>query len=114
MEKVIVIGISYWKFPDGQTGEIKEGATVHYISDYAFTETDKKGMFPIKVSTTPEIYKELTVGVNGGENHSYPAWVEMSHINVPDGKGKATPRLVGVKYLGAIDLRKVVSNPLTK
>lgn len=103
METVIVLGASYYKFKDEGTGEIKEGGNIHYVSDYAFTEADKKGMFPIKVAATAEIVKEVLKN-----ELQYPAWCELSHVNVPNGKGVAQPKLVKVKYLKAIkfDLNK--------
>jgi hypothetical protein len=104
MEKVIVLGVSYYKFKDEGTGEMREGGTVHYISDYAFKDSEKKGSFPIKVSADAEITKQLLLPTN-----VYPAWVELFHVNVPDAKGKAVPKLVKVQYKNAIDLQSIKS-----
>jgi hypothetical protein len=104
-ETVIVLGISHYNFKDDATGELREGAHLHYVSDYNFQEADKMGMFPIKVPATSEIYKTL-VNPLDGKKVVFPAWCELSHVNVPDSKGKAVPKLVKVKYISSIDLQK--------
>lgn len=87
-ETIVVLGMTAYQFPDEQTGEMREGAHIHYVGDYAQNEANKKGTLPIKMAAKLELYE-------GAKDGIYPAICELESKTIPDAKGK--PMLTPVK-----------------
>lgn len=91
-EEVLVIGVTAYSFPDERTAEIREGAHVHYINDYAFNEPGKKGMLPVKISVPMDAFL-------GVRENKFPAICNLNILTLPDGKGRPKPTVTAVEYI---------------
>lgn len=62
--KILVLALNQYGFTDEKTGEVKEGATIEYLTtDFTNTSSDfgtKKGYFSLKQSLDKEIAKQIT------------------------------------------------------
>lgn len=107
-EKIVVLALTAYKFPDEQTGEIREGAHIHYIGDYSLAEEMKKGTPPIKMTAMFSLYEGAKDGV-------YPAVCELESKTLPNGKGQPTLTPVKLHYVAPIDMDKLfAAQPLAK
>lgn len=63
--KILVLALNQYGFTDEKTGEVKEGATIEYLTtDFTESSSDfgtKKGYFSLKQSLDKEIAKQVTV-----------------------------------------------------
>lgn len=91
-EQVLVLGVTAYKFHDEGTGELREGAHVHYVNDYAFNEPSKKGMLPVKISVPMDAFL-------GVQNSKFPAICDLNILTLPDGKGRPKPTVTAVEYI---------------
>lgn len=87
-ETILVLGVTAYKFADERTGEMREGAHIHYLNNYAFNEPNKKGTLPTKMSAALSIFEDV-------ETKQFPAICDLESISLPDGKGQ--PKLTPVK-----------------
>lgn len=96
-ETILVIGVTAYKFPDETTGEIREGAHIHYLNDYAFDEPQKKGTLPVKMSAPVSIFDDVST-------KKFPAICELESITLPDGKGRPKVTPVKIHYTRPVSL----------
>jgi hypothetical protein len=96
-EQVLVLGVSHYKFPDEQTGEIKEGAHVTYLSDYEFDESGKKGCFPVKISVPTKSFIAVM-------EEQFPAICDLEIKTIPDGRGKPKSTVTAIEYLQKVNV----------
>lgn len=97
MEEILVLGLTAYRFADERTGEMREGAHVHYVNDYTFNEPDKKGFLVVKISVPMSVFA-------GNVNQSFPAICTMKTINLPDGKGKPKPTVTEINYIRPVEI----------
>lgn len=93
-ESVLVLGVTSYNFKDEQTGQMREGAHAHYVTDYAFSESDRKGMFPIKITVPLDSYNQIMA-------QKFPAICEFTTITLPDRSGKPKPTVAYIDYVRA-------------
>lgn len=60
--KVVVLGVKRYKFPDRETGEIRDGCSVHYIDLETVEENDLYGVLPQKASLPYETFEKFKNG----------------------------------------------------
>lgn len=91
-ESVLVLGVTSYKFKDEESGQMREGAHAHYVTDYAFKEADRKGMFPIKITVPLDSFNQIMGQV-------FPAICEFTTITLPDRSGKPKPTVAYIDYV---------------
>lgn len=91
-ETIVVLGMTAYQFTDEGTGELREGAHIHYVGDYAQNEPNKKGTLPIKMSAKLDLYE-------GAKDGIYPAICELESKTIPDGKGRPVLTPVKLHYI---------------
>lgn len=96
-ESVLVLGVTSYRFKDEESGQMREGAHAHYVTDYAFNEPDRKGMFPIKITVPLDSYNQIM-------GQRFPAICEFTTITLPDRSGKPKPTVAYIEYTKAIDI----------
>ncbi|MEK8210591.1 hypothetical protein NST41_33900 [Paenibacillus sp. FSL L8-0696] len=91
-ESVLVLGVTSYNFKDETSGETKIGAHAHYVTDFAFNESDRKGMFPIKITVPIDSYHQIM-------GQKFPAICEFTTITLPDRAGKPKPTVAYIDYV---------------
>jgi hypothetical protein len=85
----LVQALNNWKFEDEKTKEIKEGVTVYYIDNRPTNDDGKLGYFPIKVTASIEIRKDI---------QKVPGYYDLDFSMKPDAKGKPTLLLRSLSF----------------
>lgn len=94
-KKVVVIGVSQYKFRNEETGELIEGTKVHYLDPDGDQEKGK-GYFPTSANMTFDYYNELK---------EVPGIYNLD-IGVSLSGRKPVMKVHGFNFLAPLDLKK--------
>lgn len=91
--RCLVLGARRYSFKDSDTGELVEGANLHYLTldGQQGGDTDQVGELPFEVRIPRSLFEEL------GE---VPAFYDVDFRQRPGRGGRPTLQAVGVSYQG--------------
>jgi hypothetical protein len=101
METCVLLSARRYDFKD-DTGKQVDGVTLTYITENVETDGDTRGCQPMSVTGTTALWSNL------GE---VPGVYDLDFKQRPGPKGKPTLQLVGVKFVGSVEL---MQNELSK
>lgn len=96
-EKFLVLAVTRYNFKDEGSGKTMEGGHIHFLPDYVYSESEKKGILPAKM-TLPLLALDDAFG------NVYPAFCNLDIRSLPNGKGVLQPKLVAMEYISKADI----------
>lgn len=97
MELALVISADKWKMADEKTGEIREGATVHYINDYREDDEKSVGFKPTKISVSEEVFQSV-------RQHGAPALYNLDLRTRPGKESRPTLAIAKLEFVRGVEL----------
>lgn len=93
MDKILIIGANRYNFEDGD--RTIKGVSLHYLETYDQEDPNKRGLLPMKTSTTEQVFESLVKA---------PCFAEAEFSRRPGKGGKAETYVRSVKVLKSFDL----------
>lgn len=93
-DRILVLGANRYNFESD--GRMVRGVTLHYLETYDVADANKRGLLPLKTSTTDEVFESLTQA---------PCYADADFGRRPGKAGKAETYIRGVKILGPLSLQ---------
>ena len=99
--KALLLGILEWSITDDNTGEVKEGINLNYVSPDVFYDSMNgvTGLYPSKCKVDKDIVKNSKL-----LNFNYPVLANLEFTTTVTPKGKAVAVLSSVKDVKALDI----------
>lgn len=97
--KLILLSAKPWTMADEKTGELRSGVVVHYSDGIAASSPQERGIFPMKISASADLWGQL---------QTLPGVYECDLKMRPGRDGKASLTLAGVKFIDSLSLVSVL------
>lgn len=96
-ERVLALSVDRYRLTNQKTGEIEILCQLHFTTDYREKSADACGFKPMKTIIDESVFVDLA-------KHDLPALVEIQNKTVPGKEGKPTTKVVGAKFVRALDI----------
>lgn len=97
MEQALVLAADKWRMTDQDTGEIREGVSLHYLTDYREQKDTTVGFKPMKVGASDAAFDEIKKG-------GAPGLYELAMKTKPGKDGIPTFQVIGARLVQKLDL----------
>ena len=93
----LVLSADRWRMTDDKTGEVREGVSLHYLTDYREETDNSVGFKPMKVGASDAAFAEIKRG-------GAPGLYDLALKSRPGKDGVPTFQIVGAKLINRLDL----------
>lgn len=93
----LVLSADKWRMTDEKTGEIREGVSLHYLTDYREETDNSVGFKPMKVQASDAAFAAIKAG-------GAPGLYELQLKSRPGKDGVPTFQVVGAALVERLDL----------
>jgi len=97
METVLVLSAYRYEFTDENTGVVRRGVSLHYISDYREDTEASVGFKPIKAPVSLEVFEAVKKG-------GAPALYRLTSKSKPGAQGRPTLTVIKAEFLKPVKI----------
>lgn len=97
MERTLVLSADKWRMTDEKTGEIREGVSVQYVTDYRDESASAVGYRPLKVQAIAEVFEAIKKG-------GAPGLYDLDMRTRPGREGQTTVMAVRASHIRKVSL----------